>query len=117
MVNEELIDVRDLIERFEELSSELERVDNDNTCAIEYSEVSALLEDIKYNDGTYPSELIHESAFKDYINSITDDAYNIPHDLPLYINIEYDYAVARMDYSEVEYEGSVYLYKKENSDG
>lgn len=119
---EDIIDVRDLIERIEELQSDFD-LDPDLLGEEEREELQtllAILEDLKGCGGDeqwrgdwYPITLIRESYFTDYVQELLEDCGEIPRDLPHYIHIDWE-ATARdvmVDYSTVTIDGVDYLYR------
>ena len=119
---EDIIDVRDLIERIEELQSDFD-LDPDLLGEEEREELQtllAILEDLKGCGGDeqwrgdwYPITLIRESYFTDYVQELLEDCGEIPRDLPHYIHIDWE-ATARdvmVDYYTVTIDGVEYLYR------
>jgi antirestriction protein len=112
----DIIDVRDIIERYEELENESDGLPN----AEERYQLSLILSDLKgaggdeeWRDDWYPLTLISESHFVDYVREMLEDCGDIPKDLPHYIHIDWK-STARdvgMDYSSVEIDGSTYFYR------
>lgn len=110
-----ILDVRDLIEIYEELEL------NDNNLD-EFISLKELLNELKGYGGDeewrgdwYPITLISEYEFSDYCRELLEDCGEIPTGLPWYIesNINWD-GVAddiKIDYSEVEYNGLTYYYR------
>lgn len=121
----DVIDTRDMIERFEELESEYlafdtpEQVKNWSDLE-EFTILGSTLEELKGNGGDeqwqgdwYPITLIAESHFTDYCVDLLDDCGDLPRDLPSYIAIDWDKTAdnLKVDYSEIEIGGSTYLYR------
>jgi hypothetical protein len=126
-VGDDLIDVRDVIKRYEELESQR---DDASTLRVwkeespeEYEEFDALdslLLDLKGRGGDeqwrgdwYPITLIHESYFVEYCKELCADIGDIPRELPSYIAIDWEKTSdnLKVDYSEVEINGHTYLYR------
>ena len=132
--NEDTLDSRDIIERIEELESELEDLettveDVDNEYKTEakkeiedwqesnLDELEALkkLEDEAEGspDWEYGEILIRESYFVEYCQELCQDIGEIPKDLPWYIANHIDWeGVAReikQDYMEVDFNGISYF--------
>lgn len=129
----DIIDTRDIIERVEELESELEDflLSTDNTCIGDWEEknpeegqelriLQAILEDLKGNGGDeqwcgdwYPVTLIRESYFTDYTREMLEDCGTIPRDLPHWIHIDWELTAreVKVDYSEVTIDGATYFYR------
>jgi hypothetical protein len=129
---EDIIDVRDIIERIEELESDRddymgEAAFTDPTWAskepeafAELAQLTAIMEDMKGYGGDeqwrgdwYPVTLIRESYFTDYCQELCEDIGAVPRDFPVYIEIDWE-ATARnfmVDYSTVEIDGVTYFYR------
>lgn len=121
----DVIDVRDLIERFEELESEYDAFDTPEEIKNwsdleEFTILESILKELESNGGDeqwrgnwYPVTLIAESYFTDYCVELLDDCGDLPRDLPSYIAIDWDVTAEnlRVDYSEVEIGGSTYYYR------
>ena len=123
--SEDIIDVRDIIERVEELEEEREGLDKtdpdrDADLAAEHCQLAHILEELKGYGGDeqwrgdwYPVTLIRESHFTDYTQEMLEDCGTIPRDLPHWVHIDWE-ATARevkFDYSEVEIDGVTYFYR------
>ena len=124
---QDIIDVRDIIERVEELEAEIEayaekmedwQANADNTAEIE--SLIAILDDLKGNGGDeqwrgdwYPITLIRESYFTDYTRELCEDCGSVPKDFPHWIEIDWDATArnVRMDYTSTEIDGVTYLYR------
>jgi hypothetical protein len=118
-MSNDILDVRDLIERYEELETqELKSESEEN----EFSDLCALLDELEGNGGDeqwrgnwYPVTLINESYFADYCNELLIDCGDLPRDLPFYIesNIDWDGVAQdlKVDYSEVTYNEETYYYR------
>jgi len=110
----DIIDVRDIIERFEELEQLTEGQEE------EFGALMSLLDDLENNGGDeqwrgdwYPITLIRESHFTDYTREMLEDCGTIPRDLPAWVHIDWE-ATARevkMDYSYVSIGEVDYLYR------
>src|SRR5690348_15159217 len=95
---QDMLDVRDIIERFEELEDNNEQGPEEKD---EFDHLSKLLEELKGNGGDeqwrgewYPSLLIRDSHFVEYAQELCEDIGDIPRDLPSYIQIDWQ-ATAR----------------------
>jgi hypothetical protein len=125
--SQDIIDVRDLIARVEELREEIEayavKMDDWQANADNQEELEALeglLEELCGNGGDeqwegnwYPVTLIRDSYFTDYARELLEDCGEIPKDLPSYIEINWE-ATARnilVDYSSVEIDDVTYWYR------
>ena len=131
--NDDVIDVRDVIERYEELESEhddlvADRENPDNTGdelndwkeenEAEFTALKNLLEELAGNGGDeqwrgdwYPVTLIRYSYFESYMDEMLEDCGELPKDLPSYLSITVDYDALKMDYSTVEIDGIEYYYR------
>lgn len=123
----DIIDVRDIIARVEELEGEIEayaeKMDDWQANADNQEELEtlqAILADLAGNGGDeqwrgdwYPVTLIRESYFTDYAQELLEDCGDIPRDLPHYIHIDWE-ATARdikVDYTSTEIDGVTYFYR------
>ena len=136
--NADMIDVRDVIARFEVLRDEradLESEAVDDTSVVksearktlnawdeandtEFSTLKSLLEDLKGNGGDeqfegdwYPVTLIRDSYFESAMDELLKDIDDLPKNLPCYLTITVDYKALQMDYSSVEFEGVTYWFR------
>lgn len=129
--SEEIIDVRDIIDRVEELEAEmadLGEAEADNQTVsdayhdahCERLDLIAILDDLKGYGGDeqwrgdwYPVTLIRESYFTDYCQELCEDIGAVPRDLPDYIAIDWDVTARNLmvDYSTVEIDGVTYFYR------
>jgi len=119
---EDIIDVRDIIERIEELQSEFD-LDANLLGEEEREEMAVLLaimENLKGYGGDeqwrgdwYPIILIRESYFTDYIQGMLEDCGTIPRDLPHWVHIDWELTAREVmvDYSSVDVDGVTYLYR------
>lgn len=118
----DIIDVRDIIARVEELANDLttysaEAHANPELVA-EHAALCAILADIKGLGGDeqwqgdwYPVTLIRDSHFRDYAEELADDIGAIPRDAGWPLNcIDWEQAARelRYDYSGVDIEGVTY---------
>ena len=138
--NDDVIDVRDIIARFEELRDERDDFQStiDDADAEEYERAEAqtkltewiddngdefatlrdLLDEMKGNGGDeqwegdwYPATLIRDSHFNDAMDELLEDIGDLPKNLPCYLTITVDYDALQMDYTSVEYDGVTYWYR------
>ena len=110
----DIIDVRDIIERFEELEQLTEGQEE------EFGALMSLLDNLENNGGDeqwrgdwYPLTLIRESHFTEYTREMLEDCGTIPRDLPAWVHIDWE-ATARevkMDYSYISIGEVDYLYR------
>lgn len=133
----DIIDVRDIIARIEELEAEYQPIsDSDDDAAREAwdnteegKELSMLLElmeemkgyggDEQWRGDWYPVTLIRETYFTDYIKELIHDCYEMPKgmhggDWP-YRHMTFDYEAAadeaKVDYTTVEIDGVDYFFR------
>jgi len=111
----DIIDVRDIIERYEELENESDGLPN----AEERYQLSLILSDLagyggdeEWRGDWYPLTLIRESYFKDYAQELAEDIGAVHKNTtwPHYC-IDWDFAARelKMDYSSVSIDGATYL--------
>ena len=128
--SEDMIDVRDVIARVEELEDELPASAHEvmpgtfeelAACQAELNTLRTLLEDLCGNGGDeqwrgdwYPIGLIRDSYFTEYAEELADDIGLVPSgsDWPARC-IDWEQAAAelQMDYSSAEFEGVTYWYR------
>jgi len=137
--SEELLDVRDIIDRVEQLSDErAEYIENDKSAGItrpndaegwetddpqdaeELDTLESLLSELcgyggdhQWEGDWYPVTLIRDSYFEDAMDDLLEDCgYLKPYgERPSFIKISIDYDALQMDYSSVEYDGVTYWYR------
>ena len=111
----DILDVRDIITRYETLESDDSRDDSDE---MEFQTLSELLANLKGMGGDhqwkgdwYPVTLIHEDYFVEYTEELCKDIGYISEDFPWWITIDwYDTAEnIKQDYTEIDYEDQIYL--------
>ena len=125
----DVIDVRDVIARVEELREEREASEipaneyggpNDTWAdeRVELATLESLLSDMKGYGGDeqwkgdwYPTTLINDSYFKTSMDELVEDCCDIPRDLPSYLTITIDYKALQSDYTAVEFNGDTYWYR------
>jgi len=128
----DIIDVRDIIERIEELDTEYEVfVGDDDSDEIraawdatdagaELSTLLMLMEDLKGYGGDeqwrgewYPLTLISESYFTQYVEEMLIDCGTIPSDLPSWVHIDWETTAKEVkhDYSTIDINGLEYFYR------
>lgn len=121
---DDIIDVRDIIARVEELEGDLEDLGSDYMQAMhaditkDLAPLAKLLEDLKGNGGDeqwrgdwYPVTLIRDSHFEDAMDELLEDCGDLPKNLPCYLSITVDYTALQQDYASCEYEGVTYWYR------
>lgn len=126
--SEDLIDVRDVIARFEELETELDDAHEDSETnealdlRAEFDTLKELLEDLKGNGGGdedwrgdwYPITLVRDSHFRDFAQQEAEDLDLIKADARWPNNcIDWDQAADELksDYTTVEFDGVTYWYR------
>ena len=118
---DDTIDIRDVIERVEELEGDLDDNDRpDDEDAEEYGRLTALLDDLKGYGGDeqwrgdwYPITLIRDSYFVDAMQELVEDIGDMPKGFPAYLEIDWK-ATARnlqVDYSSVDFGDVTYWYR------
>lgn len=96
----DIIDVRDIIARVEELADDLTTYTAEASAnpelAEEHSLLCAIMSDLAGNGGDerwegdwYPVTLIRDSYFVDYVQELLEDCGDIPTNLPHYIHIDW----------------------------
>ena len=118
---EDIINVRDIIARVEELREERDSGDPIASELDELETLEALLEDLKGNGGDeqwegnwYPSTLIRSSYFKTYAQEFAEDIGAVDSNATWPNNcIDWDRAARELqvDYSSVDFDGVKYLYR------
>ena len=119
----DIIDVRDIIARFEALEADSHTWCDDGDDADAWAELNALqailtsLEgyggDEQWRGDWYPCTLICDSYFTYYAREMLEDCGTISRDLPSWVEIDWDATAGnvRMDYTPVEIDGSTYWYR------
>jgi hypothetical protein len=122
---DDTIDVRDIIERIEELESSKDdheaEPDNGHWSDDDTEEMQTLadlMDELKGNGGDeqwrgdwYPVTLIRESHFEEAMDELVADCYKWPKDLPSFMTITLDYVALQQDYSTVEIDGVTFFYR------
>ena len=125
----DMLDVRDIIARFEELRDERDQSDLDPSEyggpnddwkdeRAELASLEQILDELKGCGGDeqwegdwYPVTLINESYFESAMNELLEDIGDIPKDLPCYLKIVVDYDALRSDYTAIEIDDTTYFYR------
>ena len=129
--NDDIIDSRDIIERIEELESELESYweDKETTLSFEYALqdkinfpgledefeeldiLKTLAEECEQysSDWQYGETLIHRDYFEQYMDEMVEDCYELPKDMPYWMSIKLDYDALEQDYTSVDFNGEEFL--------
>jgi hypothetical protein len=121
-LNADIIDVRDIIARVEELETEMPENDNDVRNWVdldEYTKLTEILDDLKGEGGDeqwrgdwYPVTLVCEDHFTEYAEQLVCECHDLSK-LPNFVHIDWE-ATARevkVDYSEVSVDGFTYFYR------
>lgn len=114
----DIVDVRDVIARYEELSAIEERDEDEET---EFSSLTKLLNELCGSGGDeqwrgdwYPVTLIRDDYFEQYARDLADDIGAINRDAK-WPNTHIDWEAAardlQQDYSSVEWDGVTYWYR------
>jgi len=119
----DVIDVRDVIARFEELERELDATPPDelqNELIIERCTLRALLDELagyggdeQWRGDWYPLQLIDDEYFIEYATELVVDCGGVPRDMPHYIVVDWAATARniREDYSQIDVDGRVYWYR------
>lgn len=111
----DIIDVRDIIARYEELEAESDGLPN----AEERYQLSCILSDLKGCGGDeqwrgdwYPATLIADCHFTDYAQELVYGCYDLK-GLPNFVHIDWEATAreVRMDYSQTTIDGFTYYYR------
>ncbi len=116
----DIIDVRDIIERIEELNCLVDEI-GDGSCIEEWKILTGIMSELAGNGGDeqwrddwYPLTLIRESYFKDYAQELAEDIGAVNRDATWPNNcIDWEQAARelRMDYSAITIDGVTYFYR------
>lgn len=134
-----MLDVRDLIERFEELEdTKNEMLENvpvskygnrrnkkwkaweDSDEFKELKQLEDILEELKGNGGDeqwrgdwYPITLINSDYFTEYTEELLKDCGYLPNDLPSWITIDWEDTAdnCKVDYTTIDIEEETYYYR------
>ena len=119
----DIIDLRDVIERYEYLEEAVLSVSAEEADCDELEEaliLGKLLDDLKGYGGDeqwrgdwYPVTLIRDSYTADYTEELIKECGDVSNDLPWYVAIDWaqTWMNIRVDYSEVEIDGVTYWYR------
>lgn len=138
---DDMLDVRDLIERYEELESDRDSFFDDRDFpdsqrgntenpiweeweksdeAKELNQLRDILDELKGNGGDeqwqgdwYPITLINSDYFTEYTEELLKDCGYIPNDLPSWIKLDWEETAenVQIDYTTIEIEGETYYYR------
>lgn len=136
---EDMLDVRDLIERYEEL----ENVKDEMLDGVpesqygnkrnkkwrawekseefeEYNQLQDILDELKGNSGDekwrgdwYPLTLINSDYFTDYTEELVKDCYEFPREIPSWIEIDWEKTAdnVKVDYTTIDIDDETYYYR------
>ena len=119
----DVLDVRDIIARVEELEGEYDTAadkEDEAERLEELNKLNALLDELCGNGGDkqwrgdwYPITLIRDSYFVEAMEEDLKSLGYLPKDMPWWIEIDMDKTAANMqqDYSSVDYDGETYWYR------
>ena len=100
-------------EKLDEARAELDEACEafDSDAQSELEELEALSEEV--SEWTSGNQLIPEDDFEDYCKELCEDIGDIPRGFPSYIVIDWEATAQNLkaDYSEIEYQGTTYLYR------
>ena len=125
---QDIINVRDIIDRVEELESSIQDYENEDgdlelhdehvSQKEELEELRGVLSELagygggkQFEGDWYPITLIHDSYFEIAMDELLEDIGYIPRDLPCYLTITVDYVALQQDYSSVDIGGETYWYR------
>ena len=120
-LDQQIIDSRDIVERYEELEREYDSFDTPEEIKNwefldEYTKLGKLIEELE----DYSSELakwgiilIREDYFKDYCIDLVQDIGDLPKDIPSYLEIDWEKTADNLkaDYTEAEINGNTYYFR------
>jgi hypothetical protein len=119
--SEDILDVRDIMARVEDLESQKEDESLDDDGAQELAHLVALLDEIKGYGGEeqwrgdwYPNPLIRCDYFPEYVKDLVDDVGDWPRNgVPEYLVIDWEATAHNLkaDYSEADFDGVSYYYR------
>lgn len=121
----DIIDVRDIIARVEELEQEREGLDisspeRDANLAAEHCQLANILAELvgyggdeQWRGDWYPVTLVRDSYFTAYAREMLEDIDFNPGGLPHYVVIDWQATARniREDYTPVEIDGTTYWYR------
>lgn len=127
ITGEDTFDIRDVIERFEELESIQSGYDdpasfeaNEPDAAADYVAIESFLSAVKGEGGDeqfrgdwYPVGFISDSYFETAMDEMLEDCGDMQtyDKIPAYLTITVDYRMLQQDYSSVEINGTTFWYR------
>jgi hypothetical protein len=112
-IGNDVLDVRDIIERFEEIEDSAADKDEAEQIQKILEELEGYGGDEQWRGSWYPITLIEDSYFTEYAMELLSDVGDLPAEIPHYIVIDED-ATARniqMDYSSIDIGDFTYWYR------
>ena len=115
----DVIDVRDIIARVEELEPQVDAIGEGEHIA-EWNMLTRILNELKGYGGDeqwrgdwYPITLIEDAYFVEYVQDMLADCGELPRELPHYIAIDWRTTARNIqtDYSSVDVNGLTYWYR------
>jgi hypothetical protein len=112
----DVIDVRDIIERYEALEDAADGLPD----AEERCQLAAILDELKGKGGDekwrgdwYPVTLIANEHFEDHARELLEDCGTIPRDLPWFVAIDWETTAQHIqgDYTSIDIDGVTYWYR------
>lgn len=121
----DIIDIRDIIARVEELEQEREGLDianpeQDADLAAEHCQLANILAELvgyggdeQWRGDWYPVTLVCDSYFTTYARDLLEECGTIPRDLPSWVEIDWEATArnVRIDYTPVDINGRTYWYR------
>ena len=110
-LNDDIIDIEDIITRFEYLTKQ-----NEDTTELKtiLDNLEGYSGDVEWNDNWYPLCLIKHTYFTEYIKELCENVERSLEKLPKYIIIDW-YATAencKIDYGTIKVNETLYYYRK-----
>jgi len=115
----DVIDTRDLQDRLEEIEYDLETLDLSPTERTDFEQEAKAIREVKaevdgYAGDTFQDgvQLIAMEDFPEYIQELLEDTGDVPK-LPWYVEIDWAATAdhLRVDYTEVDFQGTTYLFR------
>lgn len=112
----DIIDVRDIIARYEELEDAVDGLPDAEERYLLASILSSLVGyggDEQWRGDWYPVTLVRDSYFTTYARELLEECGTIPRDLPSWIEIDWEATArnVRIDYTPVDINGRTYWYR------
>jgi hypothetical protein len=116
----DIIDVRDIIDRVEQLDPEFSDIKLTDDETKELAKLRSILAELvgyggdeQWRGDWYPGTLISERAFEDHVREMLEDCGTIPKDLPWFVAIDWETTAQHVqgDYTPVQIDGITYWYR------